>query len=420
MNTKVRTQLSVMMFLEFFVWGSWYVAMGPYLGKINFSETAIGSAYSTTGWAAIISPFFVGMIADRFFSAEKVLGVLHIMGGILLFVAAQAGTPGVFFFVLLLHTLCYMPTISLVNAVSFTHMTDPGKEFPLIRVLGTIGWIAAGLTVSFVLPKITGTDNPEVTSLPMKLGAATAILLGIYCFFLPHTPPKAAGKKVKMGDILGLEALKLFKDKSFAIFAVSSFLICIPLSFYFAFAGKFLTDSGMGNVVGKMTLGQMSEIFFMVVMPFFFARLGVKKMLLTGMIFWVARYVLFAFGNNSSLVSMYYLAILFHGICYDFFFVTGQIYVDKKADEKIRASAQGLIAFITLGAGMVIGTLLSGKVAGYFTSVNEVGEKVSNWKGIWLTPAIMAAVVVVIFMLSFKENAVGAEAATTDDSNNSQ
>lgn len=404
MNAKVRLQLSVMMFIQFFIWGAWFVTMWRYLSKLGFEGPQIGAAYSTTGWAAIISPFFVGMIADRFFSTEKVLGVLHLIGGIVMFWVSTITEPNLFFWALLLYTICYMPTLALVNSFSFHHMNDPGKEFPAIRVLGTIGWIVAGLIVGYVLPKwIFQVETIEDTNIPMKIAAAGSLLLGIYCFTLPHTPPKASGKAITVSDVLGLKALRLMKDSSFAVFIVSSFLICIPLSFYYQSANGFLGEVGIENPAAKMTLGQMSEIFFMLVMPFFFIRLGVKKMLLIGMLFWVARYFLFAFGDNGHLVYMLYLGVLFHGICYDFFFVTGQIYVDKKATLDIRASAQGFLTLVTLGVGMVIGNLINGWITGHYQLNEPVGTVTCNWKAIWLIPAAMAGAVAFFFLLFFKD-----------------
>ena len=402
MNLRIRTELSVMMFLQFFIWGAWFVTMGTYLGKgLGFEGTDIGSAYSTTAWAAIISPFFIGMIADRFFPAQIVLGVMHLLGAVLMYVASTVTTPATFFWVLLAYALCYMPTLALVNAISFDQMTNPEKEFPPIRVLGTLGWIVAGLMI-MALGRARLT-NIEATAIPMRMAAACSLLLGIYSFFLPNTPPKGTGKKVSVRDILGLDALELMKERSFAIFVICSLLVCIPLSFYYNFTNLFLNESGIKDVAGKMTMGQMSEVFFMLVMPFFFVRLGVKKMLLVGMIAWAVRYVLFAFGNNESLVFMFYVGILLHGICYDFFFVTGQIYVDKVAPEEIRARAQGLIALITYGAGMVIGAKISGLVAEHY-QIMEAGEVVGHaWPQVWVIPAAMAAVVIVLFALLFRE-----------------
>ncbi len=357
MNAQIRLRLSVMMFLEYFIWSSWYVTMGPYLGgTLNFTPQQIGFAYNSTAIAAMLSPFFVGMIADRFFSTEKILGVLHLLGGVLLFAASKATTFAAFYPLLIAHTLCYMPTLALTNSISFAQMKDPGKEFPVIRVLGTVSWIVAGLTVGTVFGV-----KATTTALPFQMAAAVSLLMGLYCFSLPHTPPKSTGA-VTARDILGLDALQLMKEKSFAIFVAAAFLICIPLTFYFSFTPTFLGDCNVSNIPGKMTMGQMSEIFFMLVMPLFFARLGVKWMLITAMVCWAGRYLLFVQGYTAGTVWPLYLGLILHGICYDFFFVTAYIYVDKKAPENIRAKAQGFIAFIMLGAGMFVGATLSGVV----------------------------------------------------------
>ncbi|MDH3650290.1 MAG: nucleoside permease [Saprospiraceae bacterium] len=401
MNDRTRIQLSVMMFFQFFVWGAWYVTMGTYLLSIDFDGLAVGAAYSTVNWAAILSPFFIGMVADRFFSAEKVLGVMHLLGAGLLWYVASLTTPGPFFWVLLAYALLYMPTLALANAISFYQMESPEKEFPGIRVLGTIGWIVAGVVVGIAIPELTG-NYIEDTAVPFKIGAVVSLFLGVYSFFLPNTPPKSTGKKVTVSDVLGLDALKLMKDRSFAIFIISSLLISIPLAFYYSFANPFLNEMGMENTAGKMTLGQVSEIVFMLLMPFFFARLGVKKMLLIGMLAWLGRYLLFAYGNNEELVLMYYLGIVLHGICYDFFFVTGQIYVDETAPKEIQASAQGFITVVTYGIGMLIGSWTSGWVVDQY-SLTENETVVRLWPQIWWVPAIMAAVVSVLFALFFKE-----------------
>ena len=390
MPLTVRLKLSVLMFLQYFVWGAWYVTMGTWLGgRLHFSGEQIGLAAGTTALAAMISPFFVGMIADRFLATERILAVLHVAGGVVLFYASAQTRFAPFYAVLLVYTLCYMPTLALSNSISFHQMQDPGREFPPIRVLGTIGWIVAGL--------IIGTLALEATERPMQIAAAGSIVLGVFCLVLPHTPP-ARRTKPTLGDVLGLDALKLMRDRSFAIFVVGSFLICIPLQFYYAFANLFLNELNVTNAAGKMTLGQMSEIFFMLVMPWFFRRLGVKYMLLVGMAAWTARYALFANGDNGSLVWMLYAGILLHGICYDFFFVTGQIYVDRKAPLDLRAAAQGFIAFVTLGVGMFIGSWASGRVVdAYRTATGH------QWHQIWLAPAAGALVVLMLFALFFRE-----------------
>ena len=394
MSFNTRLKLSVLMFLQYFVWGAWYVTMGTWLGQtLGFSGEQIGLAAGTTALAAMISPFFVGMIADRLVATERILAALHVTGAVLLFYASRLTTFVPFYVVLLAYTLCYMPTLALSNSLSFHQMKDPGREFPAIRVLGTIGWIVAGLVI--------GTLGLEATAMPMQIAAAGSLLLGLFCLLLPHTPPRA-GRRATLSDILGLDALKLVREPSFAVFVLGSFLICIPLQFYYAFANLFLNELPVTNAAGKMTLGQMSEIFFMLVMPWFFRRLGVKAMLLIGMAAWAARYTLFAYGNNGSMVWMLYGGILLHGICYDFFFVTGQIYVDRKAPPDLRAAAQGLIAFVTLGFGMLIGSWMSGRVVDAFSVNAPIGH---DWHRIWLVPAGGAAAVLMLFALFFRDSA---------------
>jgi len=390
MPTTVRLKLSVMMFLEYFIWGAWYVTMGTWLGALGFSGEQIGLTYGTTALAAMISPFFVGMIADRFFATQRLLAVLHLAGGAALFYASTQTMFWPLYIAVLIHTLFYMPTLALTNSLSFRQMRDPGREFPPVRVLGTIGWIIAGLVV--------GTLGVEATGRPMKLAAAGSILMAVFCLLLPHTPPQGTGR-VRVRDVLGLDALELMKDRSFAVFVIGSFLVCIPLQFYYAFANPFLNAIGVTNAAGKMTMGQMSELVFMLLMPWFFRRLGVKQMLLVGMAAWTARYILFAYGDNGPLVWMLYLGILLHGICYDFFFVTGQIYVDQKAPPNVRAAAQGFITFVTYGVGMLIGSWLSGRVVDAYATSGGSGH---DWQHIWLVPAAMAAVVLVLFALFFK------------------
>ncbi len=415
MTSRVRILLSVMMFLQFYVWGSWYVTLVSYLSNIGFSEAMIGTIYSTTAIAALISPFFVGMVVDKFFPTEKVLAVLHLIGGVLLLVVSRVASPGVFFWILLLYTLCYMPTLALVNTISFHNMREPGEEFPRIRVLGTIGWIIAGWVLS--MPKWFGGDNIEPTSIPLQIAGGVSLALGIFCFFLPHTPPKAAGKKVTAREVLGLDALVLMKERSFAVFVISSFLISIPLTFYFQLTHRFLSAEGMEAVAAKMTLGQISEIIFLWVMPFFFVRLGVKRMLIIGMLAWTVRYILFAFGDGQgALVLMFYLGIVLHGVCFDFFFVVGQIYVDKKASVDIRGAAQGFIFLVTYGAGMLIGNLAAGFVAETYATTLANGEMGHNWQMIWLIPTAMAAVVMVAFSLLFHDRVATDEDAGTAQS----
>ena len=389
MTFGTRAGLSALMFLQYFVWGAWSVTLGTWLGQtLQFSGEQIGLASGTTALAAIISPFFVGMVADRFFATERLLALLHVVGGVILFYASTRSTFGAFYLALLAYALCFMPTLALSNAISFRQMSDPGVEFPPIRVLGTIGWIAAGLVV--------GSLGLEATAMPMRLAAGASLLLGVFCLALPHTPPQNS-RRATLGGVLGLDALKMLRDRSFAVFVLGSFLICIPLQFYYAFANLFLNEIGMENAAGKMTLGQMSEIGFMLVMPWFFARLGIKWMLLVGMAAWSIRYLFFAYGDTGSLVWMLYAGILLHGVCYDFFFVTGQIYVDERAPSDLRSAAQGLIAFVTLGVGMFIGSWASGRVVDAYAAAGG-----HDWTPIWVIPAAGAFVVLLLFAALFR------------------
>lgn len=398
MNSKIYGQLSIMMFLQIGVWGAWFVTLGNYLANIGFSGTDIGTAYMTNNIGAIISPLFIGLVADRFFSAEKVMAILHIIGAAVLYYVSDLTTTSSIIVGLLVYNTCYMPTIALANAVSFNQMDRPDEQFPFIRVWGTIGWIVAGLLITRVLG--TQVADVEATALPMKMAAGGSLLLGLYCLTLPKTPPKSRGKKATIGELLGSESFVLLKDKSFAIFAACSLLISVPLAFYYTFANLYLNEIGMVGAAEKMTLGQVSEVGFMVLMPFFFRRLGVKWMLFVGMLAWIVRYVLFTVGDMDSLASLIYLGILLHGICYDFFFVTGQVYVDKKADPAIRSSAQSFITLLTYGVGLGIGTALSGRVVDAFTTADGVRD----WSGIWMTPAIIAAAVSLLFLLTFRDD----------------
>jgi nucleoside transporter len=399
--TGVRVKLSIMMFIQYFVWGAWYVTMGTWLDtSLHFSGSEIGLAYGTTALAAMISPFFVGMIADRFFATEKLLASLHLVGAALMYVASTQTRFVTFYPLLLGYTLCYMPTLALTNSISFHNMKDPAREFPAIRVLGTIGWIVVGIML--------GRLGLEPTAVPLRIAAAASLVMAGYCLLLPHTPPKAKGQKVSARAILGLDALALMKDRSFAVFILGSFLLCIPLQFYYAFTNLFLNEIGVREPASVMTIGQMSEIGFMLLMPFMLVRLGVKWMLLIGMGAWTARYLLFAHGDADALAWMLYIGIALHGICYDFFFVTGQIYVDQRANLSIRAAAQGFIAFVTLGAGMFIGAYLSGLVVGTYARP----EGTHDWFNIWMLPAVGAAIILVLFAVLFRPEADPREPAS--------
>ncbi|MBX3414308.1 MAG: nucleoside permease [Pirellulales bacterium] len=392
-------KLGVMMFLQYFVWGAWWVTLGTYLSQTQkFTGDQVGKIYGTAALAGMISPFIVGMVADRFFATQRILATLHLVGAGVLFYASYVDSFGLLYPVLLVYYLCYMPTLALTNSLSFHHMSDPETQFPRVRVLGTGGWIAAGLALG--LAQLLGYTGIEAAATPMRIAAVTSLVLGFYCFFLPHTPPANPEGRITARQVLGLDALKLMKRWPFAVFVICSFLICIPLQFYYAWTNVFLNEIKVPYAASIMILGQVSEIGFMLLMPLFFVRLGVKYMLLVGMACWAARYVLFGFGNGSELFWMLAIGILLHGICYDFFFVTGQIYVDQQASKSIRASAQGFIAFVTLGVGGFIGTWISGDVVQAF----QTAEGVHDWRSIWLVPAAMAAVVLVVFALLFREN----------------
>ena len=401
MHLPVRIKLSVMMFLQFDIWGSWFVTTSTYLQAVGFDGLQIGAAYSTMNWGAIIAPIVAGAFADRFFQAQKVMGVLHLVGAGLLWWISSITEPGAFFWALLTYAICYMPTLGLANAISFHQMRDPAQDFPGIRVMGTLGWIAVGVAVGTAAPHIFG-KSIEPTNLPLKLGAALSVLLGVYAFFLPSTPPANAGTRPTLAQALGLETLAYMKDRSFAIFTIGSALVCIPLSFYYSFANVFLNETGMTGTAGKMALGQVSELLFLLLIPMLFARWGVKKMLLIGMAAWTLRYVLFAFGDNGTLVALLYGGIILHGICFDFFFVTGQLYVDRVVPRAQRAAAQGFIHVVTYGVGQLIGSWAAGAVVNRYTLATDAGTQ-HLWQVIWLIPAVMAFVVMALFMVFFRD-----------------
>ena len=433
----IGPRLALMMFLQFFIWGAWYVTMGPYMASEQVSGTLIGWAYSVGPIAAIISPFFLGMIADRFFATERVLAMMQVVGGAVLFAApaAMGVSPEAFVGVILLHMLCYMPTLGLTNTLAFHNMTNQEKQFPLIRVFGTIGWIAA----NWVISTLAFDKSPSM----FYIAGGSAVLLGVYSFTLPHTPPPAKGRPFNVRDALGLDALDLMKNRSFAIFMISSFLICIPLAAYYSFAGQFVGEAGVQKIAQTMSFGQVSEIFFMLVMPLFFVRLGVKWMLLVGMAAWVTRYGLFAGAASDQVMWMILGGILLHGICYDFFFVTGQIYVDKKAGAKIRGQAQGFLVLVTQGLGMFIGAQVIGRLVDHYKADNfdtlsgqaqalqtqaadagaaeaealrqqatDLYMQATNWQMVWLIPCIFAGAIMVIFFLLFRDD--GKRAAVPD------
>lgn len=392
MKANTGISLGVMMFLEYFIWGSWYVTMGSYMPEyLKSTGVEIGHAYAALAIATMISPFFVGLVADRFFAAQKIMGVLHLVGAALLYFAPTITDNSLFYWVVLAYSLAYMPTIALSNNIAFHQMTDPGKQFPWIRVFGTLGWISAGLLISII-----GMEKSPNTFI---MAASASALLGLISFALPNTPPPQKNAPASASKALGVEAFVLFKSKAYLVFFIAAILVCIPLSFYYELANRFLNELGMNNTAGKMTMGQVSEAVFILAIPFLFRRIGVKNMLLLGMTAWILRYVCFAYGDTGSNTWMLYAGIILHGICYDFFFVTGYMYTEMKAGERIKNAAQGLFTFATYGLGMVIGTSLSGYVAdGY-----KVADNAHNWEKIWFVPAYIAAGVLIYFLLFFRE-----------------
>ncbi|HEV8079876.1 MAG TPA: nucleoside permease [Chitinophagaceae bacterium] len=402
MKLTTRLQLSTMMFLEFFIWGAWFVTLGTFLfNNLHASGASIGSVFSTQSWGAIVAPFIIGLIADKYFNAEKILGVLHLAGAVLMYQMYSANEIAVFYPYALAYMILYMPTLALVNSISFNQMNDPEKEFSGIRVWGTIGWIVAGLLISFIFLWDSETAiKAGLMRNTFLMASIASLILGLFSFTLPKTPPKVPrGTKVKVSDVLGLDALKLLKDKNFALFFIASILICIPLAFYYQNANPFLSNIGVENPTGKMTIGQISEVLFLLMLPIFFKKFGFKKTILAGMLAWAIRYALFAYGNAGELSFMLLIGIALHGICYDFFFVAGQIYTNAKAGVKYKSAAQGLITLATYGVGMLIGF----KIAGLITDAYKISETAFDWKMIWLIPSGIALAVFLLFAIFFND-----------------
>jgi len=397
MPFSIRARLSAMMFLNYVIWGAWYVTLSTYLtNALHFTGAQAGAIFGTTALASMISPFFVGLIADRFLSTERVLSALHFIGAILLWRVASAQTFGAVYGLLLAYCLCYFPTIALTNSLTLQHVKDAGRDFPLIRVFGTLGWIAIGVAV--------GSLGFEKSATPFLLASGASVVMGLFSLMLPHTPPVARGNTLGIREVLGLDALVMMKDRSFLVFAIASILACVPLTFYFSFTNDYLNDVHFTNAAGKMTLGQVSEVGMMLVMPFVLRHVSVKRILMIGLAAWTVRYTLLAFGDSGPRAWMFYAAILVHGVCYDFFFMTGQLYTDQQAPAHLRSAAQGFLTFMTYGVGMYAGSLISGNALDFFTT-GSGADAVRNWKTFWLTSAAGAFVILLIVGVLFRSRA---------------
>jgi nucleoside transporter len=403
----MRTRLGAMMFLEYIIWGAWYVTLTNYLTTtLKFSGTEAGAVFGTAALASLLSPFFVGLIADRFFATERVMATLYLVAAACMYMVTQVSSFASVYTLMLLFCLLYFPTIALTNSIALKHVKDPGRDFPPIRTMGTLGWIAVNNLVGFM--------RIEADSTQFLIGAAGCVVMAIYSLVaLPHTPPPGRGRKVSIGSILGLDALVLVKQRDFAVYLVASVLACIPLTFYYSFTNAYLNAVGVENAANKMSLGQVSEVVMLLLMPVFFRLWSVRTILLVGLASWAVRYVLLGYGNAQDGMWMFYLAILLHGVCFDFFFVTGFLYANQVAPPELRSTAQGLITLATYGLGMLIGSFLSGGVLDYFSTTTAGGEVVRNWRAFWLSSAAMSFVITLLVLFFFRSSVrVRAEAAT--------
>ena len=395
MQTQLKFKLSTFMFLQYFIWSSWYMTLGAYLGTLNFTGTEIGASYGAFAWGAILSPFIVGLIADRFFASEKIIAVLGIAGGLVMLYIPQLKTFGSVYPTLILYCTLYAPTLALGNSISMTHLADAKKDFPFVKIFSAVGWIAGGV----VLSQLKG----EQSALQYYLAGGTSMVFGLFALTLPHTPPKKKGQNVPLSEVLGLDALALLKKPTFAIFILCMFLICIPLYFYFVNMGTYLTQLKWEDMAQKMTLAQVSDIVFLVLLPLMLKKLGYKKTIFLGILAWAARYFMLSASAASTGTVLIFGAILLHGICYDFLFIAGQLYVDDEANERIRGAAQGLIAIILWGFGSLVGTYLAGRVMDMHKLTTPKGDITHDWAAIWSTPAWIAVVVLVLFLIFFRE-----------------
>jgi nucleoside transporter len=407
----LKTRLAVMMFLQYVIWGSWYVTITTYLTQtLHFSGTQAGAVFGTVSVASLVSPFFVGLVADRFFATERVMSVLYALSAIAVFMVTRVETFAAVYSLMLLFCLCYFPTIALTNSITMQQVADPGRDFPPIRTVGTVGWIVINLAVGFL--------RVEADATQFLLASAACVVMAIYSFLaLPHTPPPARGQQVTWRRVLGLDALAMMKERTYAVFAIASVLACIPLTFYYSFTNAYLNEVGVVNAAGKMSLGQMSELVMLLSMPFIFRIASVRAILLTGLAAWAARYLLLAYGDPGPGMWMFYIAIVLHGVCYDFFFVTGQLYTDQEAPAHLRSTAQGFITFITYGVGMLIGSLLSGTALDYFTTAGAAGAE-RDWRAFWISSAVMSAAIghfVLIWFRTPVRNRPGDRARASED-----
>lgn len=402
LDPVLRLRLSTMMFLEFFVWGAWFVTLGTYLAAdLGASGSQIALAFLTQSLGAILAPFIVGLIADRFFAAQRILGVLHLFSAVMLFLAGRQEEFGAFFVFALLAMISFMPTLALANSISFRRLVSPERQFPAIRVFGTIGWIIAGLLIGWL-----GWEAGGALENTFVMAAIGSGLLGVYAFTLPHTPPEPTGDRVTVRDVLGLDALALLKSRSYLVFFLASILICIPLAFYYNFTNLYLNEIGVSSAAAVQSLGQVSEALFLLIMPLMLKKLGIKRTLLIGMLAWAVRYALFAFGDAGSLLWLVIIGLVLHGVCYDFFFVAGQIYTDRFAPKHVRSAAQGLISLATYGVGLLIGSLISGPIVDAFLAADGTHQ----WRAIWLIPAALAVGVALFFAVLFRERETAAAA----------
>src|SRR3954452_8366978 len=393
MPGSVNIRLCIMMFLNFVVWGCWYVTIGTYLtATLHFSGTQAGAVFGTTALASMISPVFVGLIADRYFSTERVLSALHLIGAVFLYLVTRVTSFPAVYALMFAYCLCFFPTLALTTSITLKNIAD-ARRFPLFRVFGTLAWIVIGIAI--------GKLRVEASAAQFLLSATASVAMSVFCFFLPHTPPVNKEGSLSVRQILGLDALVMLKDRSYSVFLIASILACVPLTFYFSFTNAFLNDVGVVNAAGKMTLGQFSEVLVMVLMPWIFRRVSVRGILLLGLAAWSVRYALLAYGNAVERMWMFYLAIVIHGVCYDFFFVTGQLYTDQEAPASLRSTAQGLYTFVTYGVGIFVGSLLSGGAVDFFTTT--VGSQpVRHWTGFWMSSSLGALALLLVFAIFFR------------------